>query len=151
MKLQIAGIVEESYVDGSGIRLTVFFQGCLRKCRGCHNPATHSLTGGKTVDTAEIIEKIKGNPILTGLTLSGGEPLLQIKPAMELAQATKNLGLDVWLFTGYKFEEIPTSATELLQSVDVIVDGEYIDELRDLNLNFRGSLNQRIIFLNHKK
>ncbi|MBQ7705890.1 MAG: anaerobic ribonucleoside-triphosphate reductase activating protein [Selenomonadaceae bacterium] len=151
MKIQIAGIVEESCVDGSGIRFTVFLQGCLRHCKGCHNPTTHDLNGGKTVDTSDIINKIKDNPILTGLTLSGGEPLLQIKPAIELAQAAKNFGLDVWLYTGFKFKEIPNDANELLKLVDVVVDGEYIDELRDLNLNFRGPSNQWIIFLNHKR
>ena len=147
MKIRIAGLVPESYVDGEGIRYSVFMQGCLRNCTGCHNPETHDLNGGKILDTAEIITEIKKNPLLTGITLTGGEPLLQIAPALELAKATKNLGLDVWLYTGYKFEEIPSDADELLKFVDVVVDGEYIEELRDLELEFRGSRNQRVIYL----
>ncbi len=80
--------------------------------------------------------------------MTGGEPLLQIKPAIELAKATKNLGLNVWCYTGYKFEEIPPDAQELLNYVDVLVDGEFILAQRDLELDFRGSRNQRIIDLN---
>lgn len=147
MKIRVAGIVPESFVDGEGIRFTIFFQGCLRNCPGCHNPATHDLNGGKISDTEEIISSIKKNPLLTGITLSGGEPLLQIAPAAELARAAKNLNLDVWCYTGYKLEEVPSSAEELLQNVDVLVDGAYIDKLRDLELNFRGSKNQRVINL----
>lgn len=147
MKIRIAGIVAESYVDGEGIRFAIFMQGCLRNCAGCHNPETHDLNGGKILDTAEIITEIKKNPLLTGITLTGGEPLLQIAPALELAKTAKSLGLNVWLYTGYKFEKIPSDADELLKFVDVVVDGEYIEELRDLELEFRGSKNQRIIYL----
>ena len=110
--------------------------------------ATHPLDGGKIVDTAELISAIKKNPLLSGITLTGGEPLLQIKPAIELAKATKNLGLNVWCYTGYTFEEIPPDAQELLKYVDVLVDGEFILAQRDLELDFRGSRNQRIIDLN---
>ncbi len=145
MEVRIAGVVPESYVDGEGIRYAIFMQGCLRNCKGCHNPATHALDGGKIVDTAELISDIKKNPLLMGITLTGGEPFLQIPAAIELAKATKNLGLNVWCYTGYKIEEIPAAAMELLNFVDILVDGEYIEELRDLDLDFRGSKNQRII------
>lgn len=148
MEIRIAGVVPESIVDGEGIRYAIFMQGCLRNCEGCQNPATHPLDGGKIVDTAELIGAIKKNPLLAGITLTGGEPLLQIKPAIELAKATKNLGLNVWCYTGYKFEEIPPDAQELLNYVDVLVDGEFIVAQRDLELDFRGSRNQRIIDLN---
>lgn len=147
MKIRIAGIVPESYVDGEGIRFAIFMQGCLRNCKGCQNPETHDLNGGKIIDTSEIIDVIKKNPLLTGITLTGGEPLLQIAPALELAKEAKILNLNVWLYTGYKFEEIPEDAQELLKFVDVIVDGEFVEELRDLTLDFRGSKNQRIIYL----
>ena len=122
-------------------------QGCLRNCKGCQNPETHDLNGGKIIDTSEIIDAIKKNPLLTGITLTGGEPLLQIAPALELAKEAKILNLNVWLYTGYKFEEIPEDAHELLNFVDVVVDGEFVEELRDLTLDFRGSKNQRIIYL----
>ena len=147
MKIKIAGLVPESFVDGEGIRFAIFFQGCLRNCFNCHNPATHDLNGGKIFDTQEIISAIKKNPLLTGITLSGGEPFLQIAPATELAKAAKNFGLNVWCYTGFKFENIPPEAEELLKFIDVLVDGEYVDELRDLELQFRGSKNQRIIDL----
>ena len=145
MEIKIAGIVEESFVDGEGIRFAIFMQGCLRNCFNCQNPSTHALDGGKIFDTQDIIKSFKKNPLLTGITLSGGEPFLQIAPALELAATAKNLGLNVWCYTGYKFEDIPKTAAELLKNIDVIVDGEYIDELRDLELQFRGSSNQRII------
>lgn len=147
MEIRIAGIVPESFVDGAGIRFAIFMQGCLRNCKGCHNPATHDLNGGKIFNTEEIISAIKKNPLLTGITLSGGEPFLQIAPAAELAKAAKNLGLNVWCYTGFKLEELPADAEELLQNIDVLVDGEYIEELRDLELAFRGSKNQRVIDL----
>ena len=145
MKIRIAGIVEESFVDGSGIRFAIFFQGCVRNCFNCHNPETHDLNGGKIFDTQEIFDKIKKNPLLTGITLSGGEPFLQIEPANELAKSAKKIGLNVWCYTGYNFENLTQNAQEFLQNIDVLVDGEYVDDLRDLELNFCGSSNQRII------
>ncbi len=148
MDIRIAGIVPESIVDGEGIRYAIFMQGCQRHCEGCQNPATHALDGGKIIDTAEIIAAIKRNPLLAGITLTGGEPLLQIPAATELAKATKNLGLNVWCYTGFVFEEIPAAAQELLNYVDVLVDGPFILAQRDLELDFRGSRNQRIINLN---
>ena len=148
MKIRIAGIQKESCVDGEGLRYAVFMQGCKRKCKGCHNPSTHDLNGGKLVDTSDIIAEIKKNPLLQGVTLSGGEPLLQIAPATEIAKEVKAMGLNVWLYTGYRLEDIPTDADELLKSVDVVVDGEYIETQRDLTLAFRGSKNQRVICLN---
>ena len=146
MKIRIAGIEKESVVDGEGIRYAVFMQGCLRKCKGCHNLATHALDGGEIMDTSEIIEDIKKNPLMSGITLTGGEPLLQLDAAVELARETKKIGLNVWCYTGYKFEEIPQ---KLLNVVDVVVDGAFVEELKDLTLNFRGSSNQRIIKLNY--
>lgn len=148
MEIRIAGVIPESIVDGEGIRYAIFMQGCLRHCEGCHNPATHPLDGGKIVDTDELIAAIKKNPLLSGITLTGGEPLLQIPPAIELAKATKNLGLNVWCYTGYTLEEIPPTAQELLKFVDVLVDGPFILAQRDLELDFRGSSNQRVIDLN---
>ena len=147
MNIRIAGVVSESITDGEGIRFAIFMQGCMRNCKGCHNPQTHALDDGKVVDTGELIEQMKNNPLLSGITLTGGEPFLQITPATELAKAAKNLGLNVWCYTGYKFEDLPPEADELLKFVDVLVDGEYIEELRDLELKFRGSKNQRIIEL----
>jgi len=145
LQIRIAGIVKESYVDGDGIRYAVFMQGCRRHCAGCHNPETHDLNGGRLIDTAEIIADFRRNPLLEGITLTGGEPLLQIDASTELARAAKNFGLNVWLYTGYTFEELPAEAATLLEFVDVLIDGAFVESLRDLDLQFRGSTNQRLI------
>lgn len=150
MKLKIAGIVDDSIVDGEGVRLTVFTQGCPHHCHGCHNPQTWSLDGGHEIDTEEIVQKLKANPLLSGITFSGGEPFLQPAPLTELARAAHKLGLDVWSYTGFTLEELKkrTDVQQLLNEVDVLVDGPYVEALRDLTLRFRGSSNQRIIDLN---
>ena len=145
MQIRIAGLVPESFVDGDGIRFAIFMQGCHRHCEGCHNPETHALDGGYLVDTSEIISEIKKNPLLDGITLTGGEPLLQVEAANEIACAAESFGLNVWCYTGYTFEELPTEAQPLLDHIDVLIDGEFIERLRDLELQFRGSRNQRII------
>ena len=145
MQIRIAGLVPESFVDGDGIRFAIFMQGCLRNCEGCHNPETHTLDGGRLIDTAEIVAALKKNPLLDGITLTGGEPFLQIDAAAELARSAKSLGLSVWCYTGNKFEELGDTAQKLLDNVDVLIDGEFVESLRDLELEFRGSSNQRII------
>ena len=145
MQVRIAGIVPESFVDGDGIRYAIFMQGCLRNCDGCQNPETHALDGGRLMDTDEIISALKKNPLLDGITLTGGEPLLQLDAANELARAAKNFGLSVWCYTGCTFEELPPEAESLLENVDVLIDGAFVENLRDLELQFRGSSNQRII------
>ena len=142
MLIRIAGLVPESFVDGDGIRFAVFMQGCLHNCAGCQNPETHALDGGRLVDTEEIISALKKNPLLDGITLTGGEPFLQFDAANELARAAKSFGLNVWCYTGFTFEELPASR---LENIDVLVDGVFVESLRDLNLQFRGSSNQRII------
>ena len=147
MLIRIAGLVPESFVDGDGIRFAIFMQGCLRNCEGCQNPETHALDGGRLIDTAEIISDIKKNPLLDGITLTGGEPLLQIDAANEIACAAKNFGLSVWCYTGFTFEELPPDAAPLIENIDVLIDGAFIESLRDLDLQFRGSRNQRIIDL----
>lgn len=149
--LNIAGIVDDSIVDGPGIRLTVFFQGCLHHCKNCHNPETWPMNIGKNISVDEIINKLKNNPLLQGITLSGGDPLYQIGGCLSLCKAIKKElpYLDIILYTGFTFEEIlemnNKNMKELLSFLDVIIDGPYIDDLRDLTLKFRGSKNQRII------
>ena len=145
MQVRIAGLVPESFVDGDGIRYAIFMQGCLRNCDGCQNPETHALDGGRLMDTNEIISALKKNPLLDGITLTGGEPLLQIDAANEIARAAKNFGLSVWCYTGYTFEDLPPEAESLIENIDVMIDGAFVENLRDLELQFRGSGNQRII------
>ena len=143
MQVRIAGLVPESFVDGSGIRFAIFMQGCLRRCEGCHNPNTHKLTDGNVIDTEELLRRIETRrKILSGITLTGGEPLLQFDAALELARGAKSLGLNVWLYTGYRYEELTPAADALLNHVDVLVDGEFILAKRDLELPFRGSSNR---------
>ena len=106
MNIRIAGIVNESIVDGPGIRMTVFAQGCERGCPGCHNPETQALGGGREISVAEIIDAAKKNPLLRGLTFSGGEPFLQAGAFAELARLAHEAGLDIMTYTGYTIEEI---------------------------------------------
>jgi anaerobic ribonucleoside-triphosphate reductase activating protein len=151
MKLRIAGIVNDSIVDGPGLRLTVFFQGCPYRCPGCHNPQTHDPQGGRETDTAEIIAMMDKNPLLDGLTLSGGEPFIQPEAALELARAAKARGLNVWTYSGASYEALladnDATTDALLALCDVLVDGPFILAQRSLDLSFRGSRNQRLIDL----
>lgn len=150
-KIRIAGIVEESVVDGPGIRYVVFTQGCKHNCPGCHNPETHSFNGGEEKSIEEIISEIKENPLLTGVTFSGGEPFEQAEELAKLAVEIKKLGLDILVYSGYTFEKIMRLSKQrrgwahLLQLTDILIDGPFIISKRSLDLKFRGSSNQRII------
>lgn len=149
MKLKVAGIVPESIVDGPGIRYAVFVQGCPHGCPGCHNPETHPFDGGREMDTGELLAAFRRDPLLKGITLSGGEPFCQARPLAELAQQVHGLGKDVVVFTGYLFEELAASSdpdvAALLRETDLLIDGPYIEAQRDIDLLFRGSANQRLI------
>lgn len=148
MKIQIAELINDSIVDGKGLRLAIYVQGCSHHCKGCHNPQTHDPNGGKTMDTEEIWKVVKKNPLLDGLTFSGGEPMEQPLPLVDLAQKAKNSGMSIWCYTGYTWEELIAAMDprrELLSLVDVLVDGPFLLEQRTLSLPFRGSRNQRII------
>ena len=149
MRFRLSGIVNDSIVDGPGLRLTVFMQGCPSGCPGCHNPQTHDVMGGREADTQEVRAMLKKNPLLDGLTLSGGEPLLQPQAAREMAEMAKAQGLNVWCYTGDTVEHMMlTKDPEIilaLEQIDVLVDGPFILEQKSLDLRFRGSRNQRLI------
>lgn len=154
MKLRIAGFAEDSIVDGPGIRFTVFTQGCPHGCSGCHNPQTHDFNGGSITDTDEIYKRVTANPMLDGITLSGGEPFCQCRPLAELAgkiHGFKENTLNVIAYTGYTFEYLIENSNEengymeLLKEVDYLIDGRFILEQKSLELKFRGSANQRFI------
>ena len=148
MKLRIAGTVNDSIVDGPGLRYAVFTQGCPHDCPSCHNPQTHDFSGGKDIDTSEILAQIRKNPLLDGLTLTGGEPFCQCTACVALAQGAHAHGLNVWCYSGYTFEELINGKAEwrlLLQNIDVLVDGPFLLEKRSLDCRFRGSSNQRLI------
>jgi anaerobic ribonucleoside-triphosphate reductase activating protein len=102
-EVRIAGIIRESIVDGPGIRFVVFAQGCKHRCEGCHNPQTHDFSQGKLVEIDRIIKEMKKNPLLDGITLSGGEPFEQPEVFGELARRCKELGYHVMVYTGYTF------------------------------------------------
>ncbi len=149
--LRVSGIVEESIVDGPGLRYVIFTQGCTRACPGCHNPRTHPLDGGTVMDTESIVRQFLENPLLAGITFSGGEPFLQAEPLCSLAEAAHAAGKNVMAYTGFTFEELldkaqtEPSVGRLLELVDTLVDGPYVEALRDLELTFRGSSNQRLL------
>lgn len=149
MEIRIAGTVDDSIVDGPGYRYAIFTQGCPHHCPGCHNPESHDFAGGRVVDTQVILRQIRENPILDGITLTGGEPFCQPEACCELAQAAHELGLSVWAYSGYTYEmlqeEGDPACLQLLEQVDVLVDGPFVLEQRSLELKFCGSRNQRLI------
>lgn len=153
MKLRLAGMVSESIVDGPGLRLALFFQGCPHRCPGCHNPETHDPAGGREVDSAELLARIKETRGIDGVTFTGGEPFAQAAGLAELAGEIRRLGLNLVLYSGFTFEELLRKSRadfhtrRLLQAGTLLIDGPYIEAERDLALPFRGSRNQRLIDL----
>lgn len=147
LTIRIAGIVQDSIVDGQGIRMTIFTQGCPHHCPGCHNAHTHDPQGGREVTVAEIIEQMRSNPLLDGVTFSGGEPFEQIEAVKHIAHEAHRLRLNVWCYTGWTWEQIMLDPRKrgLLAYIDVLVDGRFILEQRSLELKWRGSKNQRVI------
>ena len=148
MKIRLASYLQpDSIVDGEGVRTVIWTQGCSHNCKGCHNPSTHDFKGGFEVDTKEIIEDLSNLEGQEGITFSGGDPIFQASACTQIAKAAKEMGLDIWCYTGFKFEDIINvpKFKEFLEYVDVLVDGKFIEEEKSLNLDFRGSRNQRII------
>ena len=155
--IRLAGIVRESIVDGPGIRFTVFCQGCPHACEGCHNPETHDFAGGKDISIERLLEEIDKDKLLAGVTFSGGEPFCQAEAFACLGRGVKERGLNITVFSGYTLEELQDMAvqradvSELLELTDILIDGPFINELRDLTLQFRGSSNQRVIDMNETR
>ncbi len=150
--MKLCGIEMDSVVDGPGIRMTVFFQGCPHHCEGCHNPETWDYDAEcMEMSVAEVLKLFDGDSILTGLTLSGGEPLSprNFEEIFELVREMKKRNKNVWVFTGYTIDKVlakyPNLREDLLPYVDVVVDGPFVLSQRDLMLDFRGSRNQRLI------
>lgn len=148
--LRIAGVVKESTVDGPGFRYVVFTQGCPHKCEGCHNPETHDYNGGKLVDINDIAEDIKKNPLLAGVTISGGDPFVQAGQVAKLLDLVDKK-LSVIVYTGFTYEYLLKNSNttnnymELLKRIDILIDGKFEKDLMNENLIFRGSSNQRSI------
>lgn len=152
--IRLAGVVKESIVDGPGIRFTIFCQGCPHACPECHNPNTHDFNSGTDVEISKIINAINENPLLSGVTFSGGEPFCQPKAFLEIAKHIDKNKLNIMAYSGYTFEELEDMASrdedlkELLGYLDYLVDGRFVKSKKDLSLPFRGSSNQRFIDLN---
>lgn len=148
-KLKISGIVNDSIVDGPGLRYSIFTQGCPHHCPGCHNPQTHPFKGGKSFSLKKFKKAILDNPLLTGVTFSGGDPFAQAKALIPYAKFVKERGLELAVYTGYLFEQLNGDsipyAKELLSYVDVLIDGKFVLSQKSLNLKFKGSKNQRTI------
>lgn len=150
-KLRLAGVLRESIVDGPGWRFVVFVQGCPHHCKNCQNPGTWDFDGGYETTVENIMKAVKEDKLLTGVTLSGGEPFTQAKELAVLARKVREAGLDVMSFSGYTYEELVNGATvdngwfDLLSELSLLVDGKFIEEQKSLELKFRGSRNQRII------
>lgn len=151
VKLRLAGVIRESIVDGPGWRLVVFVQGCPHHCPGCQNPQTHDFDGGYETTVGNIVNAVKENKLLSGITLSGGEPFTQAKALTVLAKEIRALGLDVMSFSGWTYEELIRGANssngwlELLEELSYLIDGKFIISEKSLELKFRGSKNQRIV------
>ena len=150
VEFRIAGTVNDSIVDGPGFRFSVFVQGCSHRCPGCQNPQTWDPDGGETATVEDIMASVDANPLLRGVTLSGGEPFEQPAPMAEIARSCHERGLDVWCFTGYLYEDIAAGvlgdeALSLLDACDVLVDGLFVEEEKTFGLKWRGSSNQRVI------
>ena len=152
--INVCGIEPESIVDGPGFRFVVFVQGCPHHCPGCHNPQSHPFECGTPYTADRLFEQFSQNPLLSGITLSGGEPFCQAEALCELARQVKEAGKTVVVYSGYTLEQLlkksidEPAVLQLLKMADTLIDGPYIAAQRNLDLLFRGSENQRIIDLN---
>lgn len=146
-KIRVLNIVEDTMVDGPGLRTSIYCAGCAHACKGCHNPQSWDFKGGTEMTTDEIMERILANKF-DDVTFSGGDPMYQAEAFAELAQKIKyQTQKTIWCYTGFLYEQVIEDNTmrKLLELVDVLVDGEFIEEQRDIQIRFRGSRNQRLI------
>lgn len=155
--IRLYGLVTDSIVDGPGYRTAIFVQGCPYHCEGCHNPESQPFEGGTVWTLDDVEKKFANNPLLSGITLSGGEPAEQAASCAELARRAHQKGLNVWTYTGSTLEKLTERAKDdpalaaLLAETDVLVDGPFILAQRSLELDFCGSKNQRLIDMNETR
>lgn len=144
--IRVLDVIEDTMVDGPGFRTSIYCAGCRHQCKGCHNPQSWDFNGGREMTTQELMKIILADPY-ANVTFTGGDPMYQCDGFAELARAIHTqTNKDIWCFTGFTYEMLITRAQrELLYEIDVLVDGPYIERLRDPDLLFRGSSNQRII------
>ena len=144
--IQVLDIIEDTMVDGPGFRTAIYCAGCRHACAGCHNRWSWDFSGGHAMSTDELMAVIMSDPF-ANVTFTGGDPMYQAAGFAELARAIHcHTRKDIWCYTGFTFEQlISREQRELLDDVDVLVDGPYVERLRDPDLIFRGSSNQRLI------
>ncbi|NLC48040.1 MAG: anaerobic ribonucleoside-triphosphate reductase activating protein [Tenericutes bacterium] len=152
MNLRLASELQtDSIVDGPGLRAVIWTQGCSHNCKGCHNPQTHSFTDGFEYSVEELCNDISKLKYHAGITFSGGDPMFQPEACALVATYAKSLGLNVWCYTGFTYEELLKLSEKnkiylkFLENIDILVDGRFVLEKRNLDLLFRGSENQRLI------
>lgn len=157
MKLRVLNVFPETVSDGFGIRFAIYFSGCLHRCRGCHNPQSWDCRAGDELDDVlkeRIISELESNPILDGVTFSGGDPMFNPEEFLKFLKEVKSrTNLNVWCYTGYTYEELVSDLERkpLLKYIDVLVDGRFVMSKKDPRLYFRGSSNQRILHLKNGK
>ena len=144
--IRVLDIIEDTMVDGPGFRTSIDCAGCRHKCPGCHNPQSWAFEQGREMSVEEIMRVIEADPF-ANVTFSGGDPMYQAAEFANLAREIhRRTNKDIWCFTGFTFESlIQPDQRELLEELDVLVDGPFIKKLRDPDLLFRGSSNQRLI------
>lgn len=152
MHIRLASSIQpDSILDGEGIRTVIWTQGCSHNCLGCHNPTTHDFNGGTSVSIDTLKDEISKLTYQDGITLSGGDPFFQAKACAEIASFAHECNLNVWCYTGFTFEELMNMSIknkyilDLLNQVDVLIDGRFMMDKKSLDVAFRGSTNQRII------
>lgn len=150
MKIRLAADLQiDSIVDGVGIRTVIWTQGCSHNCPFCHNPSTHSFDGGELVSVDDVVSRLSTLEMQDGVTFSGGDPMFQPKPCAYLAKKIHELGMNIWVYTGFTYEELlaknDKDIMDFLNNIDVLVDGRFDISKKSMDLEFRGSSNQRII------
>ena len=143
--MKIIKIIDGTSVDGPGLRTSIYFSGCSHHCPGCQNPQTWDINAGNDTDIDDVLKTVIDNDF--DVTFSGGDPIFQVEEATELAKRIKHIGKNIWCYTGYTYEQILADSrlSQILPFIDVLVDGRFDINLRDISLRFRGSANQRLI------
>lgn len=146
-KIYVKDIIKQTMADGPGLRTSIYCSGCYHRCKGCHNPQTWDMFAGKQIDIEDLLDLVRDEKWSNGVTFTGGDPMYQVEAFTELAKRIKEeTDKDIWLYTGFVMSRILNESrlSQILKYVDYVVDGPYVEELRDIDLKFRGSSNQTI-------
>ena len=150
-KIRLFGVANDSIVDGPGLRYSIYTQGCPHHCAGCHNPESWAMEAGEVTTIGALVDDIQKNQLIHNVTISGGDPFVQAKSVSLLVKELKTNGYTVWIYSGWTLEELTEMAKkrdsidDILNSVDVLVDGKFIESQKSLELKWKGSSNQRVI------